>query len=70
MAPAAVTNGASDKVNGQIFTKPHRKIFQTTIPNPSLQVTADHKLKQVDAPVYQPGPKEVLIHIKTVGICG
>lgn len=39
-------------------------------PNPSLQVTADHKLKLVEAPILEPGPGEVLLHIKTTGICG
>lgn len=38
--------------------------------NPSLQVTPDHQLKLVDAPVYQPGPGEVLLHIKATGVCG
>jgi hypothetical protein len=38
--------------------------------NPSLQVTADHKLKMVDAPVLKPGKGEVLLHIKVTGICG
>lgn len=40
------------------------------LPNPSLQVTADHQLKQVEAPVPSPGPGEVLIHVKATGICG
>ncbi|KAL8381936.1 hypothetical protein RB595_005950 [Gaeumannomyces hyphopodioides] len=40
------------------------------LPNPSLQVTADHQLKQVEAPVPSPGPREVLIHVKATGICG
>lgn len=40
------------------------------LPNPSLQITADHNLKQVEAPVYQPGRGEVLLHIKATGICG
>ncbi|OQE05202.1 hypothetical protein PENVUL_c026G00048 [Penicillium vulpinum] len=39
-------------------------------PNPSLQVTADHKLKSVNTPVYAPKPGEVLVHIKATGICG
>lgn len=47
---------------------------QTTLkpshPNPSLQVTADHKLKVVEAPVNVPGHGEVLVHIKATGICG
>ena len=38
--------------------------------NPSLQVTADHKLKMVDAPILKPGKGEVLLHIKVTGICG
>lgn len=48
----------------------HREILQAPLPNPSLQVTADHKLKAVEAPVYAPGPGEVLVHVKTTGICG
>lgn len=40
------------------------------LPNPSLQVTADHKLKAVDAPVFAPKAGEVLVHVKATGICG
>ena len=46
------------------------EILQTPLPNPSLQVTADHSLKQVEAPVYAPQKGEVLLHIKATGICG
>lgn len=46
------------------------QIIQTPLPNPSLQVTADHNLKRVDAPVYAPQAGEVLLHIKATGICG
>ena len=38
--------------------------------NPSLQVTADHRIKMVDAPMNRPGRGEVLLHIKATGICG
>lgn len=38
--------------------------------NPSLQVTEDHKLKFVDAPIHEPGPEEVTLQIKCSGICG
>lgn len=38
--------------------------------NPSLKVTADHRIKMEEAPIQEPGPGEVLIHIKTTGICG
>ncbi|TLD03239.1 uncharacterized protein PgNI_12418 [Pyricularia grisea] len=42
----------------------------THLPNPSLQVTADHQLKQVEAPILSPGPGEVLVHVKCTGVCG
>ncbi|QPC73948.1 hypothetical protein HYE68_004700 [Fusarium pseudograminearum] len=48
----------------------HAQILQAPLPNPSLQVTADHNLKRVDAPVYAPQAGEVLLHIKATGICG
>lgn len=44
--------------------------ISTPLPNPSLQVTADHQLKQVDAPVYAPRRGEILLQIKATGICG
>lgn len=44
--------------------------LQVSHSNPSLQVTADHKLKSVDTPVYAPNPGEALVHIKATGICG
>ncbi|KAI9927024.1 hypothetical protein MW887_003405 [Aspergillus wentii] len=53
-----------------IPTKAQSNTLQTSLPNPSLQVTADHKIKQVDAPVYAPQKGEVLLHIKATGICG
>lgn len=46
------------------------EILQAPLPNPSLQVTADHNLKAVDAPVYAPKAGEVLVHVKATGICG
>ena len=45
-------------------------IIATPLPNPSLQVTADHQLKQVDAPVHAPKKGEVLLQVKATGICG
>lgn len=44
--------------------------IRTSHPNPSLQVTADHQIKMVEAPVEEPGPGEVLLHIKATGVCG
>jgi hypothetical protein len=47
-----------------------RATISTPLPNPSLMVTADHKLKQEEAPVYAPARGEVLLHIKATGVCG
>lgn len=77
MAPATITSGnsleisakiqqeagAAASANGQSFVKTPR-------PNPSLQATADHRLKLVEAPVPEPGQGEVLLHVKATGICG
>lgn len=43
---------------------------QADMPNPSLQATADHQLKQIKAPVLAPQRGEVLLQIKATGICG
>ncbi|KAK7996568.1 hypothetical protein PG989_004608 [Apiospora arundinis] len=47
-----------------------QNVVKTSHPNPALQVTADHQIKMVEAPVEQPGPGQVLLHIKATGICG
>lgn len=47
-----------------------RRTLTVPLPNPSLQVTADHNLKQENAPVYAPNRGEVLLHIKATGVCG
>ncbi|KAL6889499.1 GroES-like protein [Trichoderma longibrachiatum] len=44
--------------------------IETPRPNPSLQATADHNIKLVEAPVLRPERGEVLLHIKATGICG
>ncbi|CAH0030042.1 unnamed protein product [Clonostachys rhizophaga] len=56
----AVTNGT----NGTNGTHGHFKA------NPSLVVTADHQIRMEEAPIHEPGPGEVLLHIKVTGICG
>jgi L-iditol 2-dehydrogenase len=45
-------------------------VLKTSHKNPSLKVTADHQIKMEEAPVRQPGPGEVLLHVKATGICG
>ncbi|GJN71775.1 hypothetical protein PLICBS_005843 [Purpureocillium lilacinum] len=38
--------------------------------NPSLVVTKDGRIKMEDAPMAEPGPDEVLLHVRATGICG
>ncbi|KAJ5275745.1 hypothetical protein N7524_001898 [Penicillium chrysogenum] len=61
-----------DQPNGQqvVKTAGDRVPLKVSHPNPSLQITADHKLKSVNTPVYAPKPGEALVHIKATGICG
>ncbi|CAG8037693.1 unnamed protein product [Penicillium nalgiovense] len=61
-----------DQPNGQqvVKTAGDRVPLKVSHPNPSLQITADQKLKSVDTPVYAPKPGEALVHIKATGICG
>lgn len=75
MSPAVVVDPpASDarpaKASPQTANGTTHKLIKTPLPNPSLQVTADHKLKQEEAPVYAPAKGEVLLHIKATGVCG
>ncbi|KAJ5682123.1 uncharacterized protein N7477_002063 [Penicillium maclennaniae] len=55
MAPSLLV----DQPGEQLIAAPARpldkRIIKTSTPNPSLQVTADHQLKSVNAPVYAPG---------------
>ena len=55
------TNGNAVVQNGTLAT---------SHPNPSLMVTADHRILMAEAPVHAPGAGEVLLHIKATGICG
>lgn len=43
---------------------------QGLMPNPSLVVTADHQIKLESAPIHEPGPNDVLLHVRASGICG
>jgi len=65
MAPALVDMSSASEAHAT--PKP---TIKTTLPNPSLQVTADHNLKLQEAPVYAPAKGEVLLHIKATGVCG
>ncbi|PSN65244.1 alcohol dehydrogenase [Corynespora cassiicola Philippines] len=77
MAPSIVLDPPSDNsINAETSHQSSNGVprkqatLSTPFPNPSLQVTADHRLKQVDAPVYAPGHGQVLLHIKATGVCG
>lgn len=60
----------ADQVNGQHVVSKSRTSTTASLPNPSLQVTPDHSLKLVEAPVYTPRKGEALVHIKATGIWG
>ncbi|KAF3051248.1 hypothetical protein E8E11_009488 [Didymella keratinophila] len=75
MAPVIFDSPSSDVTSAKSTSQTlngtsEKKTLSTPLPNPSLQVTADHNLKQEDAPVYAPGHGEVLLHIKATGVCG
>lgn len=73
MAPSVLVDQQTDHTDHStaIVKKAlNNAVIKTSHPNPSLQVTADHKVKLVEAPVYAPGRGEVLVHIKATGICG
>lgn len=70
LEPAACTLNDHIGKTSQKSKVAEASIIQAPLPNPSLQVTADHNLKQVEAPVYAPQKGEVLLHIKATGICG
>ncbi|KAI5859792.1 sorbitol dehydrogenase [Durotheca rogersii] len=73
--PGADTNGSRGQgkarggaTDGIIYNDASEDVSRFR--NPSVQVTADHKLKLVDAPVEEPGPGQVTLQIKCSGICG
>ncbi|EHK27096.1 uncharacterized protein TRIVIDRAFT_33625 [Trichoderma virens Gv29-8] len=77
MAPAIFSNGDSPEISAAAGLKDVAatalnggSIIHTPQPNPSLQATADHNLKLVEAPVLEPKRGEVLLHVKATGICG
>ena len=66
MSPIALTN---DNTNGHSLTQEDSQ-KTISLPNPSLQVTADQQILLTPNPVRAPRPDEVLIHVKATGICG
>jgi len=64
MTPALIDASSASEAHAQ------KPTIKTPLPNPSLQVTADHNLKLEEAPVYAPAKGEVLLHIKATGVCG
>lgn len=77
MAPATITSRDSldnaTKIQQEAVAGASidgQNVVKTARPNPSLQATADHRLKMVEAPVPEPGHGEVLLHVKATGICG
>ncbi|RFU36263.1 hypothetical protein B7463_g78, partial [Scytalidium lignicola] len=78
---SSTTNGLFQKdiaqgTNGTPYDSASAQVTATSmlafnLPNPSLQVTADHTIKLVPStpvPAFQ--PDQVLIHVRATGICG
>ena len=71
MAPSEIVNQGLDDTHIHTLKKQaHSTLIKPPLPNISLQATADHTLKQVEAPVSAPCEGEVLLQIKATGICG
>lgn len=70
ISPELSTHQIDSSETANAVVQQKKATITTPLPNPSLQVTADHNLKQVEAPVYAPGVGEVLLHIKATGVCG
>lgn len=70
MTPSVLVDQSIEQPIAVVPKSLDRAVIKGSHPNPSLQVTADHQLKSVDAPIYAPGKGEVLLHIKASGICG
>ena len=69
--PLDPTGPESLEPNSIVKTKKaQHSVIAAPFANPSIQVTADHKLKQVEAPIHAPKVGECLVHIKATGICG
>uniref|UniRef100_L2FLB0 Alcohol dehydrogenase, putative n=1 Tax=Colletotrichum fructicola (strain Nara gc5) TaxID=1213859 RepID=L2FLB0_COLFN len=72
----APVNGVAPTKNGIVVVTEMEKnaapveTLKAPLPNPSLVVTADHRLKAEEAPVLAPKKGEVLVHVKATGVCG
>ncbi|KAM0276548.1 hypothetical protein ACHAQH_006649 [Verticillium albo-atrum] len=64
------SNGVISTTIKEIPALNDAEVLQAPLPNPSLQVTADHRIKTVEAPVLAPKKGEVLLQIKATGVCG
>lgn len=69
MAPALIDTVQNISDTCQ-FNSEKKDISSAKHSNPSLQVTADHRIEMLEAPRERPGPGDVLLHIKATGICG
>jgi L-iditol 2-dehydrogenase len=65
--PESLLNGTKQTISSHPVTEVDTP---SKVDNPSVQVTADHTIRMVEAPILKPGPADVLLHIKVTGICG
>jgi L-iditol 2-dehydrogenase len=69
MAPALIDT-VQNLSDTRQFKSEKNDINSAKQSNPSLQVTADHRIEMLEGPIERPGPGDVLLHIKATGICG
>lgn len=65
-----IKTSARTVINGVNSSNINRIKDFSKVPNPSLLVTADHRIKLEDTPVPTPSSTQVLIHVRASGICG
>jgi L-iditol 2-dehydrogenase len=72
MGPSLLSSQLDDNKPGHSKLMPAdvESIGNLPLSNPSLQVTPQHEIKLVEAPLKIPKHGEVLLHIKATGICG
>jgi len=68
MAPTAIVTAPD--VDPGTTTATAAAAAAADMANPSLVVTKDGRIKMEDAPMAEPGPDEVLLHVRATGICG
>lgn len=70
MSPSLIDKPLQERGAQDVAHVKQNGVGPSQFKNPSLQVTANQRIKMVDAPIRKPGSGEVLLHVKATGICG